>query len=139
MAGLAVAGVVALAACGGKHPASSYTPPPAVASDQASARADAQAFLARCVPSDVTAQAKLGHELVTDTKKHPNGSWDRLLGCAGVDKNNEQAVKDQAVTAAEHVNWASKPARDTYFQVTLFQIVQKYASIPGVTPSASRS
>ena len=99
----------------------------------------AQALYEKCVPADALGQVKLAHQLLTDTKAHPNGAWAALLKCAGVDSQNEPAIKDQALTAAEHVKWTDKTAREDYFATTLPKIITQYANIPGVSASASSS
>ena len=142
---LAVLGVIAvlaitLTAC---HGGSSGTSLPTSFTPAASALAtstagqDARALYAKCVPSDAIGQARLGHRLLTDTSKHPNGAWAALLKCAGVSPQNEPVIKDRALTAAEHVNWTDKKAAKAYFETTLPGIVTAYANIPGAAPATT--
>jgi hypothetical protein len=128
---------VMLAACAHNHAAVANPSVSAAVSSLATSTAgqDARVFVKKCVPTSAVTQVKLGHRLLTDTRKHPNGSWTALLACAGVTPANEPAIKDQALTAAEHVKWTSKPARVQYFEVTLPTIVTSYANIPGVSSS----
>lgn len=134
---LAVA-TIAAAGCAGSTGSTAGSSTIPVASRLATAPAvkDARALVARCIPASATAQVGLGHRLLTDTKKHPNGSWGTLLACAGVTAQDKPLIEAKALAAAEKVNWASKAARHAYFEVTLPGIVTSFAGA-ATTPAAA--
>ena len=124
---------VALAAC---HSGSAATPAASALATNSAAQAASKDFQ-RCFPASQLAQFKEMHQLLKDTKAHPNGSWKTLLSCMGITEQDKPAFEARALAAAE----AAGPSLLThqgvkaYFEVTLPGIAASFATTAAATPS----
>lgn len=137
----AAAVALALGACHGNGPG---------ASPGASARVSALATntavqavrqdFSRCFPASAVAQIKEVHQLLKDTKAHPNGSWKTLLDCMGITEQDKPAFEAKALAAAEAAgpSLLTRTGLKTYFEVTLPGIAASFAR-PSASPSPSCS
>jgi hypothetical protein len=135
----AAAVLAALTACGGGGggtSSSSHTLSPSQSAAIATVRAQAQDYLAKCLPAPGAsgiAQLNFGRSLLTSDGRQ------KFTACLAIPPANRKAFEGELLTAAEHVKWTDKAQRHTALFVTLPALVQKYhgaapyASIPGVT------
>lgn len=136
--------IALLAACGssGGGASSSRTISPSESAAIATAKAQAQGYLAKCIPapgSSGVTQLNFGRKLLTKDGRAA------FTACLAIPQANRKAFEGDLLIAAEHVKWTDPAQRHTAIFVTLPALAQKYhgtapdASIPGVTvtPSAS--
>lgn len=141
LAAATVALAAALAACGGGN-SSSHSLSPSASAAVATAKADAQNYLAKCIPADAVHQIALGKKLLT------KGGRQDFVTCLAIPPANRPKFEADLLAAAEKVHWSNKDQRHAFFSATLPELAAKYhnapvpgasANIPGVTVSPTPS
>ena len=124
-----------LAACGsgGSGASSSHTISPSESAAIATAKAAAQDYLSKCVPSDAAHQILLGKSLLTKDGRT------KFATCLAIPPASRPAFEAAVLAAAEKVKWTNKAQRHAFITVTLPGLAAKYHAVPGATPSATVS
>lgn len=134
-AGIAAVLAVILAACGGggSSASSSRTISPSESAAIATAKAAAQDYLAKCIPTDAAHQILLGKSLLTKDGRS------KFAACLAIPPENRSAFEAAALAAAEKVKWTDKDQRRMFFTVTLPGLAAKYhvSATPSATPSGT--
>jgi hypothetical protein len=130
MAAAAVVMAVLIAACGGGgNSSSSRTISPSESAAVATAKADAQNYMAKCVPADAPHQILLGKSLLTKDGRQ------KFAACLAIPPASRPAFEAALLAAAEKVKWSNKDQRHTFISATVPELAAKYHSAP--VPGAS--